>query len=323
MCEFDATANHDAIAALIAKKGMPTKSPFGEKDQIGMLNAMTPESRRLVAAEADFGRGFDMAVSYFPTMPSWTAAGDPSFQIWMGHTPTGNAVDNGTGQGRAVNEWVSYSGDSFMMYTHTGTHIDTLNHYGYSGVIWNGFNEREHLGSRGWQVGGPDLYPPIVARGLLVDVAAAKGIDVLPDSYPIDSADIKDALARQGSEIRRGDVVMVRTGRMSTWPDGDLYMAPSPGLNLDGARYLAEAGAMIIGADNLVLEHMPSEVEGNWVPVHTYLLAEAGIPIMEVVDTEALSQEKIYEFAFTGSAMPLVGATAAPMRPVAYPLSTK
>ncbi|WP_100812296.1 cyclase family protein [Microbacterium sp. BR1] len=323
MCEFDARSSHDAIAALIATAGQPTKSPFGKDDQIGMLNAMTPASQRLVAAEADFGRPFDMAVSYFPTMPSWTAAGDPSFQIWMGHTPNGNLVDDGSHQGRAVNELVSYSGDSFMMYTHTGTHIDTLNHYGYGGVLWNGFTEREHLGSRGWTVSGPELYPPIVARGVLVDVAATHGVDVLPDSYAIGADDLKDALRRQGSEIRRGDVVMVRTGRMSTWPDPERFMAPSPGINLDGARYLAEAGAMIVGADNLVLEHMPSEVEGNWVPVHTYLLVEAGVPIMEVVDTEELSHESVYEFAFIGAAMPLTGATAAPMRPVAYPLARR
>src|SRR5699024_3402563 len=141
------------------------------------------------------------------------------FQIWMGHTPNGNAVDNGNGQGREINEYVSYSGDSFMMYTHTGTHIDTLNHYGYKGVIWNQYNDREHLGSTGWQVAGPDLYPPIVARGILIDIPYIKGTEILPDSYAVGSADLHEALQRQGTEIRRGDVVLIRTGRMATWPD--------------------------------------------------------------------------------------------------------
>jgi kynurenine formamidase len=210
-----------------------------------------------------------------------------------------------------------------MMYTHTGTHIDTLNHYGYGGTIWNGHTEGRHLGSKGWQVCGPELYPPIVARGVLIDVAAVHGVEVLPDSYAIGRADLVDALARQGTELRYGDVVMVRTGRMATWPNADRFMAPSPGLNVEGARFLAESGAMIVGADNLVLEHMPSVVEGNWVPVHTYLLVECGVPIMEVVDTEELARDGIHEFAFVGTAMPLKGATAAPMRPVAFPLLSR
>lgn len=285
-----------------------------------MLNAMSPASRRAVMNRSDWGKTFDMAVSYFPNMPSWTAAGDPSFQIWMGHTPNGTVVDDSNGMGNAVNSNVSYSGDSFMMYTHTGTHIDTLNHYGYNGVLWNEFNEREHLGSKGWQVSGADVMPPIAARGVLIDVAAAQGVEVLPESYAIGEADLRDALKRQGTELRHGDVVMVRTGRMSTWPDAEKFMAPSPGINVEGAKFLAESGAIIVGADNLVLEHMPSVVEDNWVPVHTYLLVEAGVPIMEVVDTEELSQEELYEFAFVGAAMPLRGATAAPMRPVALPL---
>ena len=138
------------------------------------------------------------------------------------------------------------------------------------------------------------------------------------------SGEIHMAAVQQDTSYRRellgGDVVMVRTGRMSTWPDAEKFMAPSPGINVEGAKFLAESGAIIVGADNLVLEHMPSVVEDNWVPVHTYLLVEAGVPIMEVVDTEELSQESLYEFAFVGAAMPLRGATAAPMRPIALPL---
>lgn len=320
MCELDGVAVRDLIAALKAQSGVPSKSPFGPADEIGMLNLMTPESRRDVMRRADVGTPFDLAVSLFPNMPSWTAAGDPSYQIWMSHTPRGNVVDDSTGQGAEVNELVSYSGDSILLYTHTGTHIDTLNHYGYRGTLWNGFTEAEHLGSRTWKVGGPDKFPPIVARGVLIDVAAALGVEILPDSYAIGEKDLKDALRRQGTELRPGDVVFVRTGRMSIWPDADRFMAPSPGINLEGARFLAEQGAMIVGADNLVLEQMPSTEPGNWVPVHTFLLVEAGVPIMEVVDTEPLAREQVYEFAFVGSAMPLEGATAAPMRPMAFPL---
>ena len=76
----------------------------------------------------------------------------------------------------------------------------------------------------------------------------------------------------------------------------------------------------MIGADNVALEQTPSPDTDNHHPVHTYLLAEAGVPIMENVDLEELSAEQVYEFAFVGAAMPIRGATAAPMRPLALPL---
>jgi kynurenine formamidase len=100
-------------------------------------------------------------------------------------------------------------------------------------------------------------------------------------------------------------------------------MVDSPGLNLDGAKFLAEAGAMMIGADTVSFEQMPTEVEDNWQVVHTYLLAECGIPIMEVVDCEALAEEGIDEFAFVGACMKLRGATGSPIRPLAMPFAAR
>jgi kynurenine formamidase len=113
---------------------------------------------------------------------------------------------------------------------------------------------------------------------------------------------------------------MIRTGRMTVWPHEKRYMAPEPGLNRDGAEYLAKAGVMLVGADNIALEQYPSAEPGNWDSVHTYLLAEAGVPIVEVVDLEALAAERLYTFAFLGACLKLRGATGSPMRPMAMPL---
>lgn len=319
MCSL-APDTGDRIAALTAEPGRPSASPFGPNDQAGMLNLMTPASMGGVLAEADGSRPFDLAVEYFNGMPSWTAAGDPPFQIWMSHTPGGTVTDDPMGLGAEHHSRVSYSGDCLLMYTHCGTHIDALNHYGYNGAIWNRFTEREHLGSRGWTVAGADRIPPIVARGVLIDVAGAQGTNVLPDSFGIGPRELEAALRRQHTELRSGDVVLVRTGRMSVWPARERYLAPEPGLDLAGSRFLATAGAMIIGADNLALEQMPSVDPDNWQPVHTYLLSEAGVPIMEVVDLEELAAEHVYEFAFVGACLPIRGATAAPIRPLALPL---
>jgi kynurenine formamidase len=310
----------DQIAAVNATFRQPSTSPFGPGDEIGMLNLMTDATRARVMAEADGAKMFDLAVDYFVGMPSWTYAGDPGFNIWMSHTPSGTIVEDPMGVGEEQNRLVSYSGDCIAMYTHCGTHLDTLNHFGYCGQIWNGFTEEKHLGARQWTVCGADKLPPIVARGVLIDVAAALEVDVLPDSYGIGEDDLRMALDRQGTTLGPGDIPIVRTGRMKHWPDPDKYALDEPGVNREGAEFLAKAGAIVIGADNLALEHYPGADPENWEVVHTYLLAEAGVPILEVVNCEAIAAEEVYEFAFFAAGMPLRGATAAPLRPVAFPL---
>lgn len=315
-------------AALIATTGAafaaaPTAatSPWGATDEIGRLNLMTDASRAAVLTRIAGGTVYDLGVDYHKAMPSWSLLGDPTYQIWMTHTPQGTVVDDPMKVGKKMNEHVSYSGDAVLMYTHTGTHIDSLSHFGLNGKIWNGFAHTQHLGDNGWHRGGAEKLPPVIARGVLIDVAAAKGVDVLPDSYRIVPDDLKAALKRQNVALAKGDAVFIRTGRMRVIGDAAKYMANPPGIGIESARWLVEGqGAMLLGSDNLSLETFPVETDDNWIPVHTYLEAEQGVAIMEVVDLEALSRDKVYEFAFIGASLKLRGATGAPMRPVALPL---
>jgi kynurenine formamidase len=216
---------------------------------------------------------------------------------------------------------VAYSGSAVSMYTHMGTHIDTLNHFGLNGKIWNGYEAQEHLGDKGWNVTGAEAIPPIIARGVLIDVAATKGVDILSDNYRITRQDLIDALERQDVELEEGDVVLIRTGRMQIYEDAEAYMVNSPGIGLEAARFLVEEkGAMLIGLDNLSFEASPSEFEDNYRPLHTYLLAQQGTPILELVYLEELSNDGVYEFAFIGGSLKFRGSDAAPIRPIAIPL---
>src|SRR6202165_1323180 len=118
-----------------------------------------------------------------------------------------------------TNEMVSYSGDCISLYTHCGTHIDSFSHFGLHGEIFNKFSARDPLGSRHWHRGGADKQPPVIARGVMIDVAAAAGVEVLPDSHAIGERELRDARERQKTELRPGDVVLLPTGRMTVWPD--------------------------------------------------------------------------------------------------------
>ncbi|MGC0417718.1 cyclase family protein [Embleya sp. AB8] len=295
-------------------------SPYGPDDQIGRLNLMSPESRAALMKRIDATRMFDLSVDYFIGMPSWQMVGDPAYQIWMTHTPHGTVNDGLPGISKEMTEYIGYSGDSILMYTHTGTHIDTLNHYGYNGRIYNNFNEREHLGSRHWQVSGADKMPPIVARGVLLDFARLRGVDMLPDRYGITPDDVDECLAAQGVDIGLGDVVLVRTGRMREWPDHVAWGDNPPGVTRAAAVHLVEKGAMIIGSDTICVEQGPATDDDNYTPVHTYLLAEAGAPLIEALNLEELAEARVYEFAFFAACLRLRGATGSPLRPWVFPL---
>lgn len=299
------------VQAQIAKN-MAAKSPWGAADEIGTLNMMTDASRADVLGRITGGKVYDLGVDLFVGMPTCCAPfGDPTFQIWMTHTPV-----------RGGKELLSYSGDGVSMYTHTGTHIDTLNHFGLRGKIWNQVSADDALGVRGWTKSGADKYPPIVARGVLIDVAKSKGVPHLPSSYSITPADLQEALKKQGTTLRPGDVVLTRTGLMTLWPDVQKYrLLDQAGLSLEAAQWLVETQqAMLLGADNFGVESFPSKDPENFVPVHTYLQAERGVSLLEAMWLEDLSKDQVYEFVVIALPLKMRGATASPLRPIAIPI---
>lgn len=282
----------------------------------------TAASMKEVLRRAQTQKIYDLSVDYFVGMPHLASSGDPPFQIWMTHTPNGTVVDDARGHGPIANELISYSGDAILMYTHTGTHIDSLNHFGCHGTVRGGHSAERYLGSRSWTVNGAELIPPVVARGVLIDIAASEGMQMLPDSFRIDREVLQRGLAFVGVTLQSGDVVVIRTGRMRIWNKGTAYASAPPGLTREGAMFLAERGAMVIGTDAISIEQMPSlELPANPNPVHTYLLHEVGIPIIEVLHLEELANDAVYEFAFLASNIRLRGATAAPLRPFAFPMA--
>lgn len=320
------TATLGAAILATAAAAQPLKesvglSPWGPDDEIGTLNLMSDSSRLAVLGRIASGRVYDLATDYFVGMPSFHHLGDPGYQYWLTHTPHGTIVDNPNGLGEAMNRKVTYTGDAISMYTHMGTHIDALNHFGLEGRIWNGFTPAQHLGDKGWKKTGAETIPPIIGRGVLIDVAGAKGLPALAANHRVSRRDLEEALARQGVALQPGDVVLIRTGQMARFEQAKEYLHEYPGISLEAAKWLVEAqGVMLLGADNLSLEAFPPERPDNWVPVHTYLLAEKGVMFIENIALEELARDRVYTFAFIGASLKLRGASGAPLRPIALPL---
>lgn len=296
-------------------------SPWGSNDEIGTLNMMTEASKLQILSRIASGKSYDLSVEYFVGMPSFHALGDPPYQYWLTHTPNGTIIDNPNGMGEAMNRKVSYTGDAISMYTHMGTHIDALNHFGLNGKIWNGYSPEEHLGDKGWKKTGAETIPIIIARGVLIDIRSAKGERLLPN-YRITAEDIKEALKKQNLALQPGDVVLIRTGQAQYYQQASEYLDNYPGISLDAVKWLVEdQQIMLLGADNLSLEAFPPERADNWVPVHTYLLAEKGMMFIEQMNLEPLAEDRVFEFAFIASSLKLRGASGAPMRPIALPIN--
>lgn len=296
-------------------------SPWGPEDEIGTLNMMDESSQLKVLSKVKSGKTYDLSVDYFVGMPSFHSLGDPSYQYWLTHTPHGTVVDNSNGMGREMNEKVSYTGDAISMYTHMGTHIDALNHFGLNGKIWNGFTPEEHLGDKGWKKTGAESIPPIIARGVMIDIPSYKNVESLPANYRINSDDLRGALEKQHAKLQKGDVVLIRTGQARHYHNAEEYLHEYPGINLDAVKWLVEdQQIMLLGADNLSFEAFPPEREDNWVPVHTYLLAEKGMMFIEQMFLEDLAKDQVYEFAFIAASLKLRGASGSPMRPIALPI---
>lgn len=298
------------------------KSPWGPEDEIGTLNMMDQNSRYDILTRVKSGKVYDLSVDYFVGMPSFHSLGDPPYQYWLTHTPNGTIVDNPNGLGEDMNRKVTYTGDAISMYTHIGTHIDALNHFGLDGKIWNGFTPEKHLGDKGWKKTGAEKIPPIIARGILIDIPAYKNGTALTENYRITVSDLVGALQKQKVELQQGDVVLIRTGQSAFYNDAVKYLDNYPGISLDAVKWLVEEKKiMLLGADNLSLEAFPSERDDNWVPVHTYLLAEQGMMFIEQMYLEELSGNKEYEFLFIAASLKLKGASGSPMRPLAIPVN--
>lgn len=205
--------------------------------------------------------------------------------------------------------------DVFSMGSHVGTHIDALGHASMAGKLHGGIDaDTVQSFAGGLARGGADELPPLICRGVLLDLPRLRGREILADDDSITAADLEKTYEAQGVVPAPGDAVLVRTGWIQRWPDHDRYHAnPAPGLVLDAAEWLAARGARCVGADTYAFEKVPA----HGLAVHVALLVEHGIPIIEMLDLEALARDRAYTFLFVGVPLKLQGATGSPLRPLA------
>jgi kynurenine formamidase len=208
--------------------------------------------------------------------------------------------------------------ESITMSCHSITHLDALCHIGevidgkvrlYDNIL---ADEVEH--DKGFKKLGIEQCPPIITRGVLLDVALYKGLDVLPKSYTITAEDLEATSEREGVEIKHGDCVLIRTALPKIWSQqSETFYRSGPGLGVEAAQWLIDKGVIVSGADTISYEKCPSPTH----PVHRKMINNNGVLLMKMLNLEEIAEEKIYEFLFVAIPLRIFGATASPINPIA------
>jgi kynurenine formamidase len=296
---------------------------WGPDDQLGTLNLVDDAARRRAAACVRTGRAFALG------LPLSEEEG-----IQAGFVPgrvdprrTMIAVDQPLSPDPT---WIRSSEDVVELALQCATHWDALAHVSYGGVIYNGYPATT-VTEAGAGRCGIHLVGTLVTRGVLLDVARAKGVDVLDPGYPITPDDLDAAAALARLRVEPGDVVLVRTGQMVHLrldrkpgdPDRDLvaYTWPTPGLTMATAEWFHDRDVAAVATDTLPLEVFPGEDEDTYLPVHLLHLVEMGMTQGQnwVLDplAEACAADGAYDFLLDATPLPFTRGLGSPLNPVA------
>ncbi|MFI8105963.1 cyclase family protein [Streptomyces sp. NPDC086023] len=287
---------------------------WGADDEIGTLNLITDEVVRAAAAGITSGRRVPLAL---PLKEDGVQAGMIPGRINPLHTMVQiNQEIFGPGT-------VACSDDAVTMGLQAATHWDALTHVSHSGKIYNGRPADTITPHTRAQYSGIEKAGPIVSRGVLLDVARAKGLDRLPGNHAVTPEDLAEAEEFGRVTVRAGDIVLVRTGQIQVYLAGDKhgYGFPSPGLSVRTPEWFHARDVAAVANDTLTFEIFPPEFENLWLPVHALDLVEMGMHQGQNWNLETLSgacaDQQQYTFLLSAMPEPFVGGTGTPVAPVA------
>lgn len=254
-------------------------------------------------AEIARSRIYDLGLPLFQGMPSGSVHPPFLFSLTKMH---GEVMYSGG---------ASAAGDMFSMGSHVGTHLDALGHVSRNGAVYGGLEvDALQSISGGLREVGIDQTPPIVRRGVLLDIPRLRGTERLDGADEISGADLAASAKAEGVAVRPGDAVLIRTGWTQHWPDAKLYQGhPAPGPGLDAAGWLVSHDVGFAGTDTPAFEKTPA----RGLAIHLALMVDARVQIIEMLDLEALARDRIHEFLFVALPLKIVGGTASPIRPIA------
>lgn len=291
-------------------------SRFGKGDVVGALNLITPASIINAMQLVKKGNVYDLSFVMDQNIPV------PGFHGQY-FANTQYTLENGVEwHDRAIGKMTNgYSAQNLRLAIsdHSGTHIDQLNHVGQMQengdfLVYNGLRNRDIIDTFGTKNLGIELMPPIIARGILIDIASQKGVNMLPAGYAIQPDELDDVLASQGTAVKEGDVVLVHTGWGRNWHSPEKMLSGEPGIGKACAGWALDHNIICWGLDQFATDPIPFEFPGEALPMHIAMLTKAGIRLIENINMEEIVRDKVYEFLTIAAPLKIRGATGSPIR---------
>jgi kynurenine formamidase len=280
-------------------------SRWGAGDTRGSANHVTPTTVRAAMQLVKTGQIIELGRVLEGTMP---ISGTRRFDL---HTK--RTITNPGRNRRGSNEEIVVSEIG-----HVGTQFDAFPHQMIGDRLYNCLPIEGNASRTGFGTLGVDGVGSLLARGVLIDVAALKGVPVLPDTYEITPQDLEQALARQQLTLKPGDAILIHTGWGTLWNvDNARYVKSCPGIGIAAAEWLASQDPLLIGADNWPVEVGPHPDRDLSLPVHQVLLVVHGIHTLETLKLDVLAAERVQEFAFVVQPLKIKGGTGSTVAPIA------
>jgi kynurenine formamidase len=291
---------------------IPQTSKWGPDDEIGNCNYLTPAKTLEAVSAIKTGKVIDLGQEYYEGLPAYPPR---TYKCWL--LVHGMTEAWGLEKATDMEEYI-------VMSTGIATQLDGFAHVGCDYTFYNGVKHTDIISPTGAKKFGMENVPPIVTRGVLVDMVKYKGRNLGP-SECISLKDFKDCMKKEGVDLRNGDALIIHTGWMRFWDsDPQKFVQTSPGIDQDIARYLVEKGIVGIGTDQFTTECFPHKgfpKEGSFfIPCHVILLGN-GIHLFQNLVTEELAQacaaDGKYEFFFCFTHPKLKGTVQGIGQPIA------
>jgi kynurenine formamidase len=287
---------------------------WGPADERGTLNLITPQVVARAATCVRTGKRFSLALPL--------SAEGPQIGLVPGRINPVHAMIAVNAPMTDDPDAFRSSDDTVFMGLQAATHWDALAHVSYGGHLYNG-HPADTVTTQGAARCGIDKVGALVGRGVLLDVARARGVARLEPGYAITAEDLDAAEALTRVRVEPGDIALVRTGQIQVLHAGDKmgYAFPSPGLSMATVPWLRERDVAAVATDNLTLEVYPGERDGVTLPVHLLHLVDMGLTQGQNFDLEELAadcaDDGAYAFLLEASPQPFDRALGSPVNPVA------
>jgi kynurenine formamidase len=290
-------------------------SKWGAKDEIGSGNLMKPEMALKAAKLIHTGEVFSLGFHLSAELP---LIGERRFDL---HMKRSTATDPGT---RGENEEIVIT-----ELGQVGTQLDAFAHQIYGGKYYNCLTEHDMTSSAAGDLAGGgrqgfshltvEKIPDIMTRGVLIDVAALKNVDMLPAGTVITPEDLQHALARENVTLEPGDAIMIRTGwgKLYTEKDKGRYLASTPGIGIEAGEWLIKQNPMLVGSDTCCVEVRPYPGQKVNLPIHAMFLIVNGVYLVENLRLEPLAAARAYETAYIMEPLKIEGGTGSTIAPIA------